>query len=117
MPRRPVEPEPVALEEEGPEVAEPRIMQIMPAAPVVGGDNTVAHGTGRTTVQAWAVLEDGTVAPLVRQGDALVVAAVAEPVEEEAPTGPVDTPTAVEDEAPAENEPSEPPVEEEPAEA
>lgn len=105
MPRRTIEPEP-ELE------PDPKVVQIMAAAPVVGGDNTVAHGTGRTTVQAWAVLDDGTVTALVREGDALVVAAASEPVAEETPEGPVETLSGPEAEAP----PVEAPAEPEPAE-
>lgn len=77
---------------------EPKIVQLLAATPLSGGDDSVPHGRGRSSVTAWGLLEDGTVVALVREGGALVRSAAADPEELVAPIGPVDVPTEPEPE-------------------
>lgn len=71
--------------------AKAQVVQLLNFDPVPGADNTVNHGTGRVTVSAWGLLDNGTVVALVRDGATLVAATPApepEPEPEPAPPPP-----------------------------
>lgn len=94
------------------EAASAKIIQLLAADPVRGGDNTIEVVDGRVTIAAWALQDDGTIVALVRSGTNLVLAEEVSPREPAPePVGLTETPTE-----PAEEEAAEVPVEPPPAE-
>lgn len=88
------------------EPAPAKIIQLVTAEPVRGGDNTIDHDGGRVPIAAWGLQDDGKVVALVRSGNNLVAAADApqrEPAPE--PVGLTETPTEPAPEAPADEAP------------